>query len=40
MGHESRQSMGLNQEAYAVIQRWTPHPEELALTKVDSEENL
>jgi hypothetical protein len=40
MGHESRQSMGLNQEAYAVIQRWAPHPEELALTKVDSEENL
>jgi len=40
MGHESRQSMGFNQEAYAVIQRWAPHPEELALTKVDSEENL
>jgi len=34
MGHESRQSMGFNQEAYAVIQRWAPHPEELALTKV------
>ena len=34
MGHESRQSMGFNQEAYGVIQRWAPHPEELALTKV------
>ena len=40
MGHESRQSMGFNQEAYAVIQRWPSHPEELALTKVDSEEYL
>jgi len=40
IGQESRQSMGFNQEAYGVIQRWAPHPEELALTKVDSEENL
>ncbi len=40
MGEKGRQSMAFNKEAYAVIQRWGPHPEELALTKVDSEENL
>jgi len=39
MGHESRQSMGLNQEAYAVIQRWAPHPEELELKKIRSAAN-
>jgi len=34
IGQAGRQSMGFNQEAYGVIQRWAPHPEELALTKV------
>ncbi len=36
MGHESRESLGLNKEAYGVIQRWAPHPEELKLKKVRS----
>jgi len=39
MGHESRQSIGLNKEAYGVIQRWPPHPEELELKKVRPAEN-
>ena len=34
MREKGRQSMAFNQEAYGVIQRWAPHPEELALTKV------
>jgi len=39
MGHESRESLGLNKEAYGVIQRWPPHSEELELKKVSSAEN-
>ena len=38
IGEAERKTMGFNQEAYGVIQRWAPHHEELALTKVDSEE--
>ncbi len=39
MGHESRESLGLNKEAYGVIQRWAPHPEELELKKVRTAAN-
>ena len=39
MGHASRESLGLNKEAYGVIQRWPPHSEELELKKVSSAEN-
>ena len=39
MGHESRESLGLNKEAYGVMQRWAPHPEELELKKVRTAAN-
>jgi len=39
MGHESRESLGLNKEAYGVIQRWPPHSEELELKKVRTAAN-
>lgn len=39
MGEAGRKMMDFNKEAYGVIQRWTPHPEELVLTKLDPEEN-
>jgi hypothetical protein len=40
MGEVGRKTMDFNREAYGVIQRWPPHPEELELTKLDSGENL
>jgi len=39
MGEESRKVMDFSPEAYGVIQRWAPHPEELELKKVSSVEN-
>ena len=35
IGEAERKSMGFSPEAYGVIQRWAPHSEELALTKVE-----
>jgi len=34
MGEVGREVMDFNKEAYGVIQRWPPHPEELELKKV------
>ena len=39
IGDKGRQAFGFNSEAYGVIQRWPPHPEELELIKVNSAEN-
>ena len=39
LGQKDREGMGFNKEAYGVIQRWPPHPEELELIKVNSAEN-
>jgi hypothetical protein len=33
MTQQDRQAMGFTQEAFGVIQRWKPHPRELALVK-------